>query len=172
MKYVGKKRADHLVSVIKEHCDVTENWGGMLYLGLTFSWGYVQQRVHLSMLGYITNALKRFNREKPKKWQSQPHIHTPPNYGSKKQSTIEELDEPMLGDEDKKYPVSAGNLLVLCALHGQHHACSPERNCVRSSTPYQINNGKGGLFFRLCSITRGSSFDLPREQRGACRPLR
>ena len=36
VKYVGKEHADHLVSVIKENYEVTEDWDGKRYLGPTF----------------------------------------------------------------------------------------------------------------------------------------
>ena len=52
---------------------------------------------------YIPDALKRFKRERPKKWQGPPHSHTKINYGAKQQFAKEELDEPEVSKEDKKY---------------------------------------------------------------------
>ena len=86
VKYFGNQHADNLVSVIKEHYDINEDLEVERYLGLTFYWDYFQQRVHLSMPGYIPDALKSFKHENPKKWQDQPHIHTPPNNGVKKKN--------------------------------------------------------------------------------------
>ena len=67
VKYVGKEHADHLIKRIKENYDITEDWEGKRYLGLTFDWNYETVSVHLSMPNYIPDALKRFKREKPKK---------------------------------------------------------------------------------------------------------
>ena len=38
VKYKGKEHADHLVSTIREHYDLTTDWEGTCYLGLTFDW--------------------------------------------------------------------------------------------------------------------------------------
>ena len=83
VKYVGKEHADHLIKFIKENYEVTEDWEGKLYLGLTFDWNYDTRSVHLSMPNYIPDDLKRFKREKPNNWQGSPHQHTIPNYGAK-----------------------------------------------------------------------------------------
>jgi len=103
VKYVGKEHADHLVAVIKKHYEVTEDWDGKRYLGLTFDWDYESRCVHLSMPGYIPDALKRFKREKPKKWQGSPHVHIIPNYGARQQFAKVEVDERVLKDDDKRY---------------------------------------------------------------------
>ena len=70
VKYIENQHADHLVSEIKEHYNVTEDWEGKHYIGLIFDWDYVWRHVHISMLGYIPNALKSFKRENPKKWKA------------------------------------------------------------------------------------------------------
>ena len=66
VKYVGRKHAEHLASVIGEHYDYTTDWRGKRYLGLTIDWDYENKQVHLSMPGYIQDAVKRFNHEVPK----------------------------------------------------------------------------------------------------------
>ena len=75
----------YVIKRIKENYDITEDWEGKRYLGLTFDWNYDTHSVHLSMPNYIPDALKRFKREKPKIWQGSHHQHTVPNYGAKQQ---------------------------------------------------------------------------------------
>ena len=87
VKYGDKEHADHLIKCIKENYEVTDDWEGKRYLGLTFDWNYDTSSVHLSMPNYIPDALKRFKRENPNKWQGSPHQHTVPNYGAKQQFT-------------------------------------------------------------------------------------
>jgi hypothetical protein len=41
----------------------------MQYLGLTLNWDYTERKVHLSMPGYIKNALIHFSHEPPDKLQ-------------------------------------------------------------------------------------------------------
>ena len=83
LKYVGKEHADHLIKFIKGNYDITEDWEGKRYLGLTFDWNYNTRSVHLSMPDYIPDTLKRFKRENPKIWKGSPHQQTIPNYGAK-----------------------------------------------------------------------------------------
>ena len=103
VKYVGKEHADHLHKVISEHYDVTTDWEGKRYLGLTFDWDYELRMVHLSMPDYIPDALKRFKRERPRKIQNSPHPHTPIDYGSKQQYAREEVEAEELDKEGKLF---------------------------------------------------------------------
>ena len=82
---------------MKENYDITEDWEGKRYPGLTFDWNYDTRIVHLSMPNYIPDGLKLFKREKPKIWQGSPHQHTVPNYGAKQQFVEAESNEPVLG---------------------------------------------------------------------------
>ena len=85
VKCIGREHADHLIGVIKQHYEMTTDWEGEKYCGLTLEWDYIKREVHLSMPGYIDNALHRFNHMRPKRLQNQPHKHVPPNYGAKVQ---------------------------------------------------------------------------------------
>jgi len=126
MKYVRKEHAEHLVSVIKENYEVTEDWEGKKYLELAFDWDYQEKKVHLTMPDYIPEALKRFKRKKPNKWQASPHVHIIPNYGAKQQFAKAKCDEPGLGKDKKKniqqvlgtflYYARAVNLTMLVTL--------------------------------------------------------
>ena len=78
VKYVGWEHAEHLISVVKEHYDLTVDEKGTRYLGLTLDWDYPGRKVHLSMPDYIPDALKRFKHERPGKRQLSPHKHVPP----------------------------------------------------------------------------------------------
>ena len=103
VKYVGKEHAEHLISVVKEHYDLTIDWEGKRYLGLTLDWDYSQRKVHLSMPEYIPDALKRFKHIRPNKRQDSPHQHVPPRFGERQQFATEEVSAPNLDAEQKKY---------------------------------------------------------------------
>jgi hypothetical protein len=57
VKYVNKNNIRHLISSLSQDYTIHTNWEGMRYLGLTLDWDYLQHKVHLSMPGYIENAL-------------------------------------------------------------------------------------------------------------------
>jgi hypothetical protein len=73
IKYVGQEHAMHLISILKEHYELSEDWKGTKFIGLTLEWDYLGQKVHVSMPGYINNALARFKHERPKRKQYSPH---------------------------------------------------------------------------------------------------
>ena len=91
VKYIGKEHAEHLLSTIKEHYECKADWDGGRYIGLTLDWDYENKEVHLSMPGYVAEALHRFQHPHPTRPQHQPHKHVVPTYGQKTQ--YETVDE-------------------------------------------------------------------------------
>jgi len=51
--YTDKKDAEHLMSALWEHYQVTEDWTATQYCGITLAWDYTARTVDLSMPGYI-----------------------------------------------------------------------------------------------------------------------
>jgi hypothetical protein len=112
VKYVGKEHAMHLISILKENYKISEDWTGSKYIGITFDWDYTNRRVHLSMPGYIANALARFAHERPRWLQNSPYPHVVPIYGSKAQYVeTEEPSEPLNKDGQKYIQAVTGTLL-------------------------------------------------------------
>ncbi|KAL7487795.1 hypothetical protein ACHAW6_013376, partial [Cyclotella cf. meneghiniana] len=72
VKYVGQEHALHLKSILEEHYTLSTDWKGTRYIGLSLDWEYTQRRVHLSMPGYVSQALKQFQLHKPSSPQHQP----------------------------------------------------------------------------------------------------
>ena len=103
VKYVGEAHANHLIQALKKDYDISEDWKGQKYCGLTLDWDYEKREVHLSMPGYVEKALARFKHERPKKPQDQPHQHTIPTYGAKIQYAKKEDDTNELDKNDKQY---------------------------------------------------------------------
>ncbi len=81
VKYINKDNVGHLISSLSQDYTIDTDWEGTRYLGLTLDWDYLQCKVHLSMPGYIKNALIQFGHKKPDKPQMQPYPHTTPTYG-------------------------------------------------------------------------------------------
>ena len=59
------------MSVLKISYKISDDWKGNRYLGLDLDWDYEKREVHLSILSYITDALRRFNHVTPRKPQDQ-----------------------------------------------------------------------------------------------------
>jgi hypothetical protein len=75
----------HLVDALHEEYEITTDWTGSLYCGLTLDWHYNKGYVDISMPGYVTCALLKFNHPAPKYAQHAPHTWIEPVYGSKQQ---------------------------------------------------------------------------------------
>ena len=58
VKYVGKEHAKHLVDTLEENYEISEDWEGKKYCGLTLEWDYEARKVHVSMPGYVQDALQ------------------------------------------------------------------------------------------------------------------
>ena len=70
IKYFCKDDADHLLNALRQHYEITTDWKGKNYCGLTFHWNYIEQYVDVSMPGYI---------EKIKHKYFGNHVFTPTN---------------------------------------------------------------------------------------------
>jgi hypothetical protein len=83
--------------------DISVDTEGSRFCGLIMDWDYKNREVHVSIPGYVGNALKRFKHATPKKPQDQPYPHNPKQYGQKQQFSEPEDKSPLLGKEDKKF---------------------------------------------------------------------
>jgi hypothetical protein len=112
IKYTKLEDAQHLIHALKKDYNITVNWNGTKYIGLTIEWDYVNHKVHVHMPGYLSKALLRFNHPQPKKKQNSPYPHAAPQYGAKIQYTPDVNDSPLLNKEETKYiQAVAGTLL-------------------------------------------------------------
>ena len=93
----------HLISILKQHYEISEDWTGSKYVGITFDWDYCKQRVHLSMPGYIAKALQHFGHERPCRPQNSPHPHVAPIYGAKAQYVEMDIPSAPLDKEGQKF---------------------------------------------------------------------
>ena len=84
VKYVGKEHALHFKATLEANYDVTTEWDGKRYIGITLDWDYKRQQVHLLMPGYIAKALQ-FLQHVVRTKQNQPFPSAPIQYGAKTQ---------------------------------------------------------------------------------------
>ena len=96
IKYVGKQHAEHLMAVLQEHYKISSGWKGKKYLGLDIDWDYDKHTMHLSMIGYVLEAITRFRHKRPRKPQDQPYPHIKRNCGAKSQYAEASENSPLL----------------------------------------------------------------------------
>jgi hypothetical protein len=67
VQYVGAEHAQHLIAALETDYNVSKDWTGGLYCGITLNWDYANKRVDLSMPVYIKDALHKFQHPLPKR---------------------------------------------------------------------------------------------------------
>ena len=103
VKYVGREHAEHLKSVLEEHYEVSTDWAGKKYIGLTLDWDYKGRKVHVSLKGYVERAAKELGHEPPCKQQTSPWRCAPIKWGAKQQFVEEEKPSPPLDKKGQKF---------------------------------------------------------------------
>jgi hypothetical protein len=100
VKYMGREHAEHLMACIKKNYNISSDWNGGAYCGLTLDWDYKNHTVDLSMPGYIKAALHKYQHAAPARPEHEPHTWNPPIYGAKMQFVNDETISPALSDKD------------------------------------------------------------------------
>jgi hypothetical protein len=136
VKIHDKVDALHLIAALKTHYEITVDWDGKLFCGISLDWNYTNWMVDLSMPGYVQEALAEFQHPAPSKPEHQPYRHNPPQFGVKIQMT-----EPA----DTSTPLDKGGVLRLQQITGKFlyysRAVDPTMNTALSSLASQQAKG-------------------------------
>jgi hypothetical protein len=85
---VGKEHANHLITTLRRHYELEEDWAGELYCGITLKWDYNNRHVDISMPNYINKMLTRFDHKPPARPQHSPHIAPTRKFGPPAQELV------------------------------------------------------------------------------------
>jgi hypothetical protein len=66
VKYVGKQHADHLRNTLLQSYEITTDWEAKVYSGMSLKWDYKNRTCDISMPGYVSNVLSKFQHDAPK----------------------------------------------------------------------------------------------------------
>jgi hypothetical protein len=75
VKYVGKQHAEHLRDALLRTYELTTDWMATVSSGMTLEWDYEKRTCNISMSGYVSMVLSKFQHDAPKHPQ-----HTPSRY--------------------------------------------------------------------------------------------
>jgi hypothetical protein len=95
VKYATTADAHHLSNALLRHYEITTDWDGTVYSGITLDWDYNQRTCDISMPGYIFNVLNKFQHDTPKTPQHTPSRYVTPVYGAKMQYATEDETPPL-----------------------------------------------------------------------------
>lgn len=107
IKYSNVDDANHLLSTLRELYAIRVDWTGTKYLGITFAWE--QDKVTLSMPGYVQKALGRFDIAQPKHAVNSPA--NPPAY-------VRGPTQQLVDDPDTSAPLDTPLILRLMQIVG------------------------------------------------------
>jgi hypothetical protein len=93
-KYVGKQHAEHLQNALLQTYEITFVWTATVYSGMTFKWYYKNRTCDISMPGYVSNVLSKFQHDAPKLPQHTPSRYVTPVYGAKTQYNTKDETPP------------------------------------------------------------------------------
>jgi hypothetical protein len=100
------------MACIKKKYNISSDWNGGAYCGLTLDWYYRNRTVYLSIPGYIKAALHKYQHPAPARPEHAPHRWNPPIYGAKTQFVTEATSSPTLSDKEvNKLQQLTGTLL-------------------------------------------------------------
>jgi hypothetical protein len=95
VKYLGKHHADHLRDALLRSYELTSDWEGKVYSGMSLKWDYKNRTCDISIPGYVANVLITFRHDAPKHPQHTPSKYVTPVYGSKTQYATQDETPPL-----------------------------------------------------------------------------
>jgi hypothetical protein len=99
VKYVGKQHADHLQNALLKTYELTTDWAGTVYSGITLKWDYNYRTCDISMPGYVSNVLSQLQHDAPKHPQHTPSRYVKPAYGAKTQYAAKDETPPLTAQQ-------------------------------------------------------------------------
>jgi hypothetical protein len=93
--YVTLADAHHLRNALLRNYEITTDWGGTVYSGITLKWDYDKRTCDISIPGYVNNMLNKFQHDNPKTPQHKLSKYITPVYGAKMQYATQD-ETPIL----------------------------------------------------------------------------
>ena len=81
----GRRTGNPFEKTLEKWCDVTVDWTGSKYVGISLMWEYKQRTLETSVPGFVNKALTKYQHPKPAKPQHAPAKADLIQYGSKTQ---------------------------------------------------------------------------------------
>jgi hypothetical protein len=95
VKYVGIHHADHLRNALLQNYELTTDRAAKVYSGMSLKWDYKNRTCSISMPGYVSNVLSKFQHDAPNHPQHTPSNYVTPLYGAKTQYATQDETPPL-----------------------------------------------------------------------------
>jgi hypothetical protein len=114
VKYEGKQHTEHLRNALLRTYELTTDWTAMVYSGMTLEWDSKNRTCDISMPGYVSNVLSKFQHDAPKHPQHTPSRYVTPVYGAKTQYATKDETPPLMATQFLTIQKVTGSVLY-CA---------------------------------------------------------
>jgi hypothetical protein len=111
VKYVTKYDANHVRDALLQHYERTKDWEGTVYSGITLDWDYKKRTCDISMPGYITSMLNKFQHDTPRTPQHTPSKYITPVYGATMQFVTQDNSPPLTAEQCTEIQKITGSVL-------------------------------------------------------------
>jgi hypothetical protein len=111
VKYVGTQYANHLREALLQSYELTTDLEGKLYSGMSLKWDYKNRTCNISMPGYVSNVLSKFQHDAPKHPQHTPSKYITPVYGAKTQYATQDDTPPLTAKQCLNIQKVTGSVL-------------------------------------------------------------
>jgi hypothetical protein len=111
VKYVGKQHAEHLRDALLRTYELTTDWTATIYSGMTLKWDYKNRTCDISMPGYVSNVLSKFQHDSPKHPHHTPSQYVTTVYGAKTQYAKTDETPPLMAQQCLKIQKVTGSVL-------------------------------------------------------------
>jgi hypothetical protein len=111
VKYVGKQHAAHLINALLQSYELTTDWEAKLYSGMSLKWDYKNRTCDISMPGYVSNVLSKFQHDAPNHPQHTPSKYVTPVYGAKTEYATTDETPPLTAKQCLTIQKVTGSIL-------------------------------------------------------------
>jgi hypothetical protein len=99
VKYAVKQYAEHLQNALLRTYELKTDWTATVYSGVTLKWDYKNRICDISMPGYASKVLSKFQHDAPKHPQHNPSRYIAPVYGAKTQCSTKDETPPLTAQQ-------------------------------------------------------------------------
>jgi hypothetical protein len=98
-KYVGKQHAEHIRNALLHTYELTTDWTATVYSRMTLKWDYTKRTCDISMPGYVSNILIKFQHDALNHPQHTLSRYVMPVYGAKTQYAARDVAPPLTAQQ-------------------------------------------------------------------------
>jgi hypothetical protein len=111
VKYLGKHHDDLIRNALLQNYELTTEWEGKVYSGMSLKWDYKNRTCDISMPGYVSNVLSKLQDNSPKHPQHTPSQYVTQVYGAKTQYTTQDETPPLTSEHCLNIQKVTGSVL-------------------------------------------------------------